>query len=376
MPATLAIDAAAARIGGGVSRVRELAQTLPVVAPDHRYLLFASQEVLSHVGSMDGVCATSLPPWAARVPARLAWEHAFLPRRLAREAPDWLLSPFNVLPLGPGLPRSTRRALIVSNIGPFIRQDRRTLRTYQVARQTSLRALTTLSLRRADVIFLLSREAQAILESHLGRARRVVRLPMAPPSPAVIDLAAGLEPLPELDTPFFLAAGDLLPHKGFEDAVRAIARLDRALSGPRLVLAGKWHDRNYASGLVAMSREMAPGRVLFLSDIDQIRVLNLMRNAVATLFTSRFENTSRVPVEAMAVDCPLLVADTPNGRDECSDAALYYPPGDDAALAELMRLVVEDGGARASLVGRGRRLLQGVDWLSATRALMAGLELV
>src|SRR5436309_3680383 len=93
----LAVDATAAGSSGGGSRVRELVRTLPLVAPQNEYLFVVGRKLAARFGDLP--VGTMLPPrWARTTSLRVTWEHLTLPRRLARWRPDWVLSPFNVLP--------------------------------------------------------------------------------------------------------------------------------------------------------------------------------------------------------------------------------------------------------------------------------------
>jgi len=135
-------------------------------------------------------------------------------------------------------------------------------------------------------------------------------------------------------------------------------------------------DASYARSLQDLARREAPGGVVLLKGITQPQALALMRHSVATVMSSRAENTSRVPVEAMALGSPLLSADIPNARASAGDAALYYPPGDHERLAGLMRTVLESPDVSPEMSARGAARLSDLDWMSATRTLLEALDLL
>jgi glycosyltransferase involved in cell wall biosynthesis len=95
---------------------------------------------------------------------------------------------------------------------------------------------------------------------------------------------------------------------------------------------------------------------------------------LATIVCSRVENPNRVPVEAMAVGCPVVAADVPISVDVCAGAAEYYPAGDATALADVLRTFL-DGARRSEFAQRGRTRLAGTDWLSATRTMLSAMNL-
>ncbi|MGH2693394.1 MAG: glycosyltransferase [Actinomycetota bacterium] len=234
-----------------------------------------------------------------------------------------------------------------------------------------LRLLTTRSLERADLVFLLSAEAERRLAHVVGRTGKVVRLPMAPPNPALVEAASRMRLPKEIDErPFFFVAGDLLPYKGFEDAVRAACMPgDRRV---QLLISGTPLDGAYTSGLRRLAMR-SPQTVTFLGSQPHVRTLSCMHRAVATLACSRIENPSRIPTEAMAMGSPVIAADTLNYRERCGDAAVYYPPGDWRALAETMHALLEER-TRNKLRERGRRHISSIDWLDASRAILGAMN--
>jgi glycosyltransferase involved in cell wall biosynthesis len=370
----LVVDASAAMAGGGPARTRELLHTLPVLAPQHQYVFFVPRQLAREARPSTTARVVTAPYLSLFPPARALWQHLVLPHKLSRLQPTWVLSPFNVLPLGPGTGQTIGRALIVSNISPFAPEIWRDLGALQRARLIALRSLTLASLRRADVVFLLSHLAEGLLHRELTH-RRVVFLPMAPPGPAALEAADHQRIPPHVaDRPFFLAVGDLVPYKGVEDAVAAMRlAIDDGIDARLLVCGFPLHS-GYASRLRSIARD-SHGRILFLGRTTHALSLALMKRATATVVTSRIENVSRVPIEAMSVGCPVLAADVPASREACGDAALYYPAGDPRMLASLMSEAM-DSDVRTSASVRCAAHLDDVDWMSASRAILRALDLL
>lgn len=372
---TLAVDMTAARTGGGASRARELAGTLSVLAPDRSFVFAVSRPIARRLSTLPPRASLMLvPDWLQRAPLRMAWEHLVLPRKLAVTGSDWILSPFNVLPLGRSDGPTPRRALIVSNIGPFAKEILASADRYQRVRNSLLRRLTLRSIEVADVVFLLSREARDLLKVWLS-GKRVHFLPMAPPGPSILQEAQSTMLPPDLvESPFFLVAGDLLPYKGVEDAVLAVRRLRQVGREARLIVVGRPMDAAYVRSMSEVAGNGNGAHVRFVGSLPQAQVLALMKRSTATVVCSRVENTSRVPVEAMAVGSPVVIADRPYARDSCRDAAVYYQAGDDKGLAALLNTLMEEPEAARDLADRGLKRTAEVDWLSATRAMLTALD--
>jgi glycosyltransferase involved in cell wall biosynthesis len=371
----LGIDASAARTGGGASRVNELAHTLAALAPEREYIFILNPALAPRVQGLPPRMRIMVVPSILRTaPLRALWEHLYLPPTLRRQHVDWILSPFNVLPLGPGFGNAVRKAVIVSSVLPLAPDMWGDLSRYQIARLKALRALTLHSVSVADRVFLLSREAQRRLQGRVPEDK-VAFLPMAPPSPSVVEASrrASLPDTPH-GVPFFVVAGDLIPYKGFEDAIRAVNRLASDGVDIQLLICGNPIHVSYSRRLHEVAREGTPGAVIFLSGLTQAQVLALMTASVGTIVCSRFENTSRVPVEAMSVGSPLISADVRIARETCGDAAAYYSAGNSAELAAQMSILLSAPAVRHDLSSRGARRLNGTDWLVATRMILRALE--
>jgi glycosyltransferase involved in cell wall biosynthesis len=371
------IDASAARTGGGPSIARELSLSLASLAPELECIFVVSRAFARTPHALSPSHRMVLVPKPFdSVAGRVFWQQTFLPRALRAFAPHWVLSPFNVAPTGPGLPTTTRRAVVVYNIGPFSPEIASASRGYQAMRNRLLRLLTLRSLAVADHVFLLSRDAKELLGSELT-AKRVTLLPVAPPPPELIHRAQHLTlPASVPYPPFYVCLGNLYPYKGFEDAIRAVGTLRADGVEIRLIVAGNPLDSGYARWIAQLARTVGRTGVTFLRGISQTEAMALMAGSIATVMCSRAENTSRVPVEAMALGSPLVAADIPNARETAGDGAVYYPVGDWNRLAAVMRELLEDEAARLALAARGTAHISRFDWMSATRAILEALELM
>ncbi|HEV8420322.1 MAG TPA: glycosyltransferase, partial [Actinomycetota bacterium] len=306
----------AARSGGGTVRLRELASTLALVAPHHRYLFVVRREMEAAVTDRFPAAETLSPPPAFdRAPARVLWEQAWLPRVAVSWAPDIVFSPFNVLPVRWPEPRP-KLAVIVSNLAPYAPEVRRMYRGKERLRLEALKRMTDRSLRHADRVFLLSAQAFDLIDSRVLDGRAEV-IPMAPPRSGVgstVEAPAGL---------FFVIVSDLLRYKGIELALDALAMLEG--ERPSLLVCGNALDGRYAARLRERADRLGVAdRVRFLGSLDHRAVLGLFSSCIACIVPSRFENKSRVPVEAMAMGAPVIASDLVTFRESCGDTALYF----------------------------------------------------
>lgn len=210
-------------------------------------------------------------------------------------------------------------------------------------------ALTRRILSSADLVATVSADLAAALEAHLPGARErpyeVVLNGVASP-----DLAPS--PLrPAGDT--LLAFGRVVPEKGFDLALRALALLP---AETRLVLAG---DGPARPGLEALAAELGvASRIDFRGWVHPDEVPALIDTADCVLMPSRWrEPFGLVAVQAGQMGRP-LVATRVGGLPEIvrdGETGLLVPPEDPAALAAAVLRLRTDPGFAARLGAAARR---------------------
>lgn len=342
---------AAARGGGGLTRITELLRDLPSLRPESQFLFALHPDVVA----LEPEIAANrliwcLPAKARSTPARLAWEWTVLPWRSRCYQPDVVFSPFNILPMrGWGRPRPAL-AVMVSNLAPYSEVCRRYANAGDRRRNRLLRRMTNIAVREADLVLLQSEQAYDLI-SEPGLLEKGVVVPQAPPK-RHIDVAVPRA----LPWPYFAIVSDLYKFKGIETAITALA--SRSHQDVRLLVIGRAIEPDYAIALKQLVAALNLGsRVVFSDFLPHAEVLQRLAHAEACLLTSRFENHSRIPTEAMALGCPVIAADTPSAREACGPAAVYYSPDDHDLLSGLMSRVRSDAVQRRELVHAGDELV-------------------
>ncbi|WP_322091622.1 glycosyltransferase family 4 protein [Paraburkholderia bannensis] len=155
--------------------------------------------------------------------------------------------------------------------------------------------------------------------------------------------------------PFVLAVGSLNYHKNFRlvaDAARLIrdARFD-------IVVAGGGDARVYGAVQGAL-----PDFVKYLGYVSDEDLVALYRDAACFVYPSRYEGFGLPPVEALALDCPVIASRLPAVEEACRDAVLYTSPDDPAELAALLERVTADSALRETLRARGRERTAALTW--------------
>ncbi|MBZ0273091.1 glycosyltransferase family 4 protein [bacterium] len=152
---------------------------------------------------------------------------------------------------------------------------------------------------------------------------------------------------------FALYAGGLFPPKGAHVAIEA-ARL----GGFELVVAGDT-ETDDGRKLVASVPASDRARVTFLGHVNETALRDLYDRAGVVLVPSLwFENAPHVVLEAFARGAPVLASDIGSLPELVRPGATGFlcPPGDAGALAEGVRLLLDDP-ARAKRLGDGGRAL-------------------
>jgi glycosyltransferase involved in cell wall biosynthesis len=163
--------------------------------------------------------------------------------------------------------------------------------------------------------------------------------------------------------PLLLSVGRLVPGKGFEDAIAAMAPLREAGVSARLALVG---DGPLRPMLESMARDLGVSdRVEFRGTLTHADLLPLYRSAWLLLAPSkvlpngRRDGIPNVVVEAMAMGVPCLGTPT-GGLDEVivpGETGALAPPGDPAALARAIETLLRDPEALERMGQSARRMV-------------------
>jgi glycosyltransferase involved in cell wall biosynthesis len=166
--------------------------------------------------------------------------------------------------------------------------------------------------------------------------------------------------------PFIVAAGRLVPQKGFDLLIRAFAaRLEeRPIS---LVIAGEGPER---SALEALARTLnLQGRVYFPGFVRN--PWSFFARAAAFVCSSRWEGFGNVIIEAMACGVPVVSTDCDYGPREIirhGQSGLLVPVENVEALATAIGSVVDDRQLAGRLAEGARRRACDFDVGHMTRA--------
>ncbi len=235
------------------------------------------------------------------------------------------------------------------------------------------------ALKHADLVFTVSeamkkeiaarfpRAAEKIVAVHPGHYTRAT----AEETPPVYENKA-LSGLTKRK--FFLFIGTVEKRKNLTELIKAYNLLQKTYPAARdyaLVLAGRQGFGGEAvTALVANAPETADIRLPgFVSDSDRAKLLG---EAAAFVFPSLYEGFGSPQTEAMAAGLPLLLSDIPTNREVSGGYGIYYPLGDESALAALMQQVIT-GKQKADPARAAARLAQ-FTWENSAAAVRRAYE--
>jgi glycosyltransferase involved in cell wall biosynthesis len=152
-----------------------------------------------------------------------------------------------------------------------------------------------------------------------------------------------------VDPPLILAVGSLVPRKGHDLLLRALARIaDRPW---RAVIAGAARDEGYRDGLVRLASEPALAeRVRLAGSLDAAELARLYRRASLFALATRYEGHGMVFDEAMVRGLPIVSCAAGAVPDTVAPGAgLLVPADDPAAFAGALAQLLDDQERRATM---------------------------
>ena len=278
---------------------------------------------------------------------RVAAEATWLANRARRAGVDVMHHGGGTVPPGP-----RRRTVLTIHDLQYLTYPE----FFSSTKRRYLDAVMPRSARRTDVVVTPSTFVKETVVEHLGfPAERIQVVPIPaelhPPAPAPADEVRARYGLGE--RPFFLYPAITYPHKNHLVLVEAMsAVVDRHPEAALVLTAG---SAGAESALEAeIFRRNLAGHVRRTGRVGAADLERLYLDATALVMPSRYEGFGAPVVEAMQRGCPVVAADVTALPEIVGDAGILIDPGDAAAWADAMCLLLDDEQARADLAARGR----------------------
>ena len=163
--------------------------------------------------------------------------------------------------------------------------------------------------------------------------------------------------------PYLLYVATLHPHKNHERLLRAYARRPRR---ERLVLAGM--NGFHVQPVRALIEDLQLGDAVILTGwIPREELYELYARASACVIPSTFEGFGMPVLEALASGIPTACSDIPALRESAGEAALFFDPLDEDAIATAIDRITEDERLRQALAESGPRQARPFTWERTAR---------
>ena len=194
-----------------------------------------------------------------------------------------------------------------------------------------------------------------------------IRVPVTVAHPGV---SKGFTPsAPQLEgvvNPYLLHVGNRGGYKDGAALLSAFLRLAPKFPDLTLLLVGGG-DLTVDERKMIDRSHVDQGRIRQISLPDHL-IPSAYAHATITVFPSQYEGFGLPAVEAMACASPLVLANTSSLPEVGGDAAIYFPPGDDQMLAELLAEVLRNEEQRKEMGSRGVSRAQAFTWEAFTLA--------
>jgi glycosyltransferase involved in cell wall biosynthesis len=161
--------------------------------------------------------------------------------------------------------------------------------------------------------------------------------------------------------PYLLCVSTLHPHKNLERLIRAFARKKRP---ERLVLAGFRGFQTPAIESLIQSLEMKD-RVEITGWLSREKLLGLYEHAEAFVYPSTFEGFGMPVLEALAAGIPVACSNIAPIKEVAGDAALFFDPFDEEAIAAAVDQILNDKALREKLTRAGPERAKPFTWKRA-----------
>lgn len=156
--------------------------------------------------------------------------------------------------------------------------------------------------------------------------------------------------LPSLPALYFLFVGARSDYKDFNVAAQAFSAFSPIQDAAYLVLVG---GGQISKGEASLMSSLGIAHRVVQQSVPDSDLPKVYANALALIYTSKYEGFGLPLVEAMASGTPILASDTPINREICGAAAEYFPVSKSNELGRLMENVINYPESYEDKIGVG-----------------------
>ncbi|GAB3910703.1 glycosyltransferase family 1 protein [Larkinella knui] len=163
---------------------------------------------------------------------------------------------------------------------------------------------------------------------------------------------------PAADAPYLLFVGNRGMYKNFLPFIEAVAPLLRA-GQIRVICAG---GGPFSAGEVAVLQQLKLEKLVEQQPINDDKLRQLYRQALAFVFPSLYEGFGIPVLEAFACNCPCLLSNRSSLPEVAGPAAVYFDPESSESIHEAVGRVLSSATLRQQLADLGQHQLNHFSW--------------
>src|SRR5215831_12775108 len=357
------IHALGADMGGGVRHLTNFLPELGMHDKSREYVVlvrksFSSIEIMGNI-RLERIPDRECSAWLNRI-ARDVFN---LPARLRREKFSAVVSLTNFGPIWSPIPHIIFQRNPLYYCRCYLERVRGHLKLETLLR----RRLAVESMKRADLIVTPSRTMSEMIREVCpsvkgGHFRTLYHGFDMGNSYSGTEII--LPPQADNAHPLLFYPSHLGEYKGFRILFDAVRILKERFPAVKLVLTiGQEDNRElFCSYQRYLEKLGIHESVLMIGRVAQDSIASLYKRADLMIYPSLCESFGFSMLEAMGTHVPIVAADTPLNHEICQSAAIYYPPLNPKACAEVVASLIEDDSARDKLRSEGTRRLSSYDW--------------
>jgi len=163
--------------------------------------------------------------------------------------------------------------------------------------------------------------------------------------------------------PYFIFVGRIEYKKNTDTLIKAFHKFCEADKEAKLVLVGK--VGHGGKEILANIPNEIRNRIEITGYVSDEEKNELMQNALAFVFPSRYEGFGIPLLEAMDYNLPIIASNIPTSREVAGESALYFDADNTETLSILMQQIKADGELRKQMIKEGQEILSKYSWQKA-----------
>ncbi len=172
---------------------------------------------------------------------------------------------------------------------------------------------------------------------------------------------------------YFLYTGQHREHKNVITLVKAFHIFLKNNSKYKLILTGKPNPL-YPDVSNYIKSNNLEENIILVGLVSEEKLLSLYQNAKAYIFPSLYEGFGIPPLEAMAMNTPVIASNSSCIPEICEDAAIYFDPYNQDELAKKMQNLVNNKSLEKNLITLGKKQVKKYSWKKSAEIIIKKFE--